>query len=80
MLPMGIDRPFHERNEVLEELGLVNDDNLVRRNVYIVEIFRVNTGSIASIMCRNKTLSVSHIGFVRNHQDGDTQCVVSRND
>lgn len=80
VLSVRVNCPLNKRNKILEELCLIDDHNCVRRDVHIVEILRMNTGGIAPIVGCNKTLSISHIRLVSNHQNGNSEGTVARND
>jgi hypothetical protein len=71
VLPMSVDRPLNKRYEILEELCLIHDDNLVRCDIDIFEILRMNARNTPAIMRRHDALAVPIVRNVRNHQHGD---------
>ena len=78
MLAMRVHCPLDKRHKMRKELRLVNNNDLVRCNVHLVEVARMDTRGGATIVRCNDALTIPLIGLVRNDQNGNTQYAVSR--
>jgi hypothetical protein len=66
VLAMRIHCPLNERNQVLEKLRLIDNDDPVGCNIYLVQIARMDTRRAATIVRCNNSLTIPLVRLMCN--------------